>query len=193
MSYLELFLLSVGLCFDTFAISLSGGICLKEKPTLMQRVKIVSAFALFQAGFAFFGWGLGASFANYIEPFDHWVAFILLGYIGGRMIYGSLKPDRCDEKETSLNLTNNKSLVFISIATSIDALAVGISLAMIHLSSLKVGVSMSMILLLSALASLLGLLSGKRLSGKAGQRSELIGGVVLVLIGLKILIEHLVS
>ncbi len=193
MTYLELFLLSIGLCFDTFAISLSGGICLKESPTLIQRVKIISAFALFQAGFAFLGWVLGGSFANYIEPFDHWIAFILLGYIGGSMLYGSLKKDKEECKKESLDFTKNKSLIVVSIATSIDALAVGISVAMLHLTVLKVEFFILMVLILTALASLTGIMSGKKIGGKVGRRSELVGGVVLLIIGLKILIEHLVS
>lgn len=192
MSYLELFLLALGLCFDTFAVSLSGGICLPCKPKVLQILKIIFCFALFQSGLTFIGWLLGVSVSSFIERFDHWFAFVLLLYIGGKMIYeGCSKVD--DSCPSSINLLKPRKLVLLSIATSIDALAVGISLAIVKLSGLKMGVTMGMIFIVTSLASLVGLLGGRSFGHRVGKRSELLGGLILIGIGVKILIEHLNS
>lgn len=190
MTYFELFLLALGLCFDTFAVSLTGGICMGVRPTWFQRMKIFCCFAFFQSGFTFAGWLLGFSFSSYIERFDHWIAFLLLLYIGGKMIYESLFKIDGSKSENSINLLDTKQLALMSIATSIDALAVGISLAMINLDKMKIGVGTGMIFVVTALASLLGMLGGNKLGGRFGKRSELIGGIILCAIGIKILLEH---
>jgi|SRR5574344_418877 manganese efflux pump family protein len=193
MSYPELFLLAIGLCFDTFAISLSGGICLNLKLKWFQILRIIFVFAFFQAGFALLGWFLGSSVQEYIEKFDHWVAFLLLLYIGGKMVLESVfkKDDECNPNK--INLLDVKKLSILSIATSIDALAVGISLALLRLSSLKIGMGILIIFCVTALASLAGLLGGKSLGKRFGKRSECVGGAILILIGIKILVEHLIA
>lgn len=192
MTYIELFLLAIGLCFDTFAVSLTGGICLNVRLKWLQTVKIFSFFALFQAGFAFIGWLLGYSVSTYIEKYDHWIAFLLLLYIGGKMVFEGLSKEKEGEEcgKNKINLLDTKQLSLLSIATSIDALAVGISLAMINLDKVKVGVGLTMIFAVTALASLVGLLSGNRLGSRFGKKSELVGGVILIAIGVKILLEH---
>lgn len=125
MSIFEIFILSVGLCFDTFAVSLSSGICL---PYIGKRefIRIVSFFAIFQSGFTLLGWLAGSSILQYIKAVDHWIAFALLVYIGGKMVYESLFK-KSDEICVDLRVT--RTLVTVAIATSIDALAVGVSLA----------------------------------------------------------------
>ncbi len=195
MSYLELFLLAVGLCFDTFAVSLMGGICLQRRLKWWEVCKIIFCFGFFQAGFTFLGWLLGYSVSSYIEKIDHWVAFILLCYIGGKMVWESFSKKGEKDKSSSDNtdLLNIKQLITLSIATSIDALAVGISLAMIDLPGIKVGIEELMILLVTSIASAIGLFSGKKLGPKFGKHSELVGGIILILIGVKILLEHLIS
>lgn len=190
MSYLELFLLAVGLCFDTFAVSLTGAICMNRKLKCPQILKIIFFFALFQAALTLAGYFLGYSVSEYIRKFDHWVAFILLLYIGGKMIWESFSSKEGADAG-KIDLLNTKQLCLLSVATSIDALAVGISLAMVSLSGLKIGVGTGMIFAVTALASLAGLLGGRRLGGKFGKKSELIGGIILIAIGIKILIEHL--
>lgn len=192
MSYTELFLLAVGLCFDTFAVSLSGGMCLNCKLKVFQTLKILFFFAFFQAGFTFIGWFLGNSVKEYIENFDHWIAFVLLLYIGGKMVYEGLSKKGDDADSKKINLLNTWQLTLFSVATSIDALAVGISLAMLRLSNLKIGVGLSMIFVVTALAALAGLFGGKSVGNKFGKRSECVGGIILIAIGVKILIEHLV-
>lgn len=159
MSYIELFLLAAGLCFDTFAVSLTGGICTRGSLCVRQILRIIFCFAVFQAGLTFAGWLLGYSVSDYISKVDHWVAFVLLGYIGVKMII-----EGCSKKEEEVSgtsLLNTRQLVLLSVATSIDAVAVGISLAMIKLSFLKIGITTAMVLACTALASLAGLLGGR--------------------------------
>ena len=199
MSYIELFLLAAGLCFDTFAVSLTGGICTRGSLCVRQILRIIFCFAVFQAGLTFAGWLLGYSVSDYISKVDHWVAFVLLGYIGVKMII-----EGCSKKEEEVSgtsLLNTRQLVLLSVATSIDAVlsvatsidavAVGISLAMIKLSFLKIGITTAMVLACTALASLAGLLGGRRLGAGIGRKSEILGGLILIAIGAKILIEHL--
>lgn len=193
MSYIELFLLAAGLCFDTFAVSLTGGICTRGSLCVRQILRIIFCFAVFQAGLTFAGWLLGYSVSDYISKVDHWVAFVLLGYIGVKMII-----EGCSKKEEEVSgtsLLNTRQLVLLSVATSIDAVAVGISLAMIKLSFLKIGITTAMVLACTALASLAGLLAGllggRRLGAGIGRKSEILGGLILIAIGAKILIEHL--
>ena len=189
MSYIELFLLAAGLCFDTFAVSLTGGICTRGSLCVRQILRIILCFAVFQAGLTFVGWLLGYSVSDYISKVDHWVAFVLLGYIGVKMII-----EGCSKKEEEVSgtsLLNTRQLVLLSVATSIDAVAVGISLAMIKLSFFKIGITTAMVLACTALASLAGLLGGRRLGAGIGRKSEILGGLILIAIGAKILIEHL--
>ncbi|MCI1786377.1 MAG: manganese efflux pump MntP family protein [Bacteroidales bacterium] len=194
MSYIELFLLAVSLSFDTFAVSLTGGMCLKERLRWSQAVKIFFFFAAFQTGFTFLGWFLGYSVSEYIEKFDHWIAFFLLAYIGGKMIAESLKKKKetgeCDPSK-GMDLLDTSKLSILSIATSIDALAVGISLAIVDLTEVKIFFEFAAIFIVTAAASLVGLFGGKKLGGKSGKRSELVGGLILIAIGVKILLQHL--
>ena len=198
MSYIELFLLAAGLCFDTFAVSLTGGICTQGSlgarqilKIILQILKIILCFAVFQAGLSFAGWLLGYSVSDYISKVDHWVAFVLLGYIGVKMIVEGCSKE--DEAVSKSSLLNPRQLVLLSIATSIDAVAVGISLALVKLSFLKVGVCTGMVFACTALASLAGLLGGRRLGASVGKKSEILGGLILIAIGIKILIEHLTA
>lgn len=187
MSIVEVFILAVGLCFDTFAVSLSSGMCL---PYIERRdfVKIVAFFALFQSGFTVAGWLMGSSVLDYIGVLDHWIAFALLVYIGGKMVYESLFS-KGDEPCVDLRVT--KQLVTIAIATSIDALAVGISLAMINMQLERMALAWIIIASVTAISATVGIKGGRKIGTKVGKRSELVGGLILIAIGLKILVEHL--
>ena len=187
MSILEIFILSLGLCFDTFAVSLSSGICLPyiEKWTF---IKIVSVFAVFQSGLTLLGWLAGSSLLKYIGGVDHWLAFVLLFYIGGKMVYGSLFS-RSDEICVDLRIT--RTLFTVAVATSIDALAVGVTLAIINLSISKICIAWVFIAITTALSAIAGIKGGRRIGEKAGKRSELLGGVILMARGIKISVEHL--
>lgn len=196
MSYIELLLLGVSLCFDTFAVSLTGGICMGVKLNVWQTLKIILTFALFQMGLTMVGWLLGTGFYVYIERIDHWIAFGLLIYIGGGMLLEGIRgkeESECQEcGKLKTNLLNTKTLCVLAVATSIDALAVGISLAMVSLSLLKLVIGMTSIFLFTALASYIGLNGGRAMGDRLGSKPELAGGLILVAIGVKILLEHLV-
>lgn len=196
MSYVELLLIGLSLCFDTFAVSLTGGICMKVKPNKWQTIKIFMTFALFQMGLTLVGWLLGTGFYIYIERIDHWIAFGLLAYIGGSMVLEGMhgKDDvSCEDcAKSRTDLLDPKKLCLLAVATSIDALAVGISLAMVALSVLKIITVMSSIFIFTALASYVGLNGGRALGDRLGSKPELFGGCILLVIGVKILIEHLV-
>ena len=198
MSYIELLLIGISLCFDTFAVSLTGGICMKIKPNVWQTIRIFMTFAPFQMGLTLVGWLLGTGFYNYIEKIDHWVAFSLLMYIGGGMLIGGVKGKEreeccCEERSNSrADLLKAGNLCILAIATSIDALAVGISLAMVSLTICKIVVAMLSIFVFTALASYIGLNGGRALGDRLGNKPEILGGAILVAIGVKILLEHLV-
>lgn len=186
MTLIEIILLSVSLCFDTFAVSVSSGICLPEIPRL-SFLRIVLTFALFQTLFTVIGWFAGKSFISLISTFDHWIAFVLLVYIGIKMIYESFGR----EKEVCTDLRNFKILITSAVATSIDAIAAGVSIALIGLSQSDVLITFSLIAFFTAIASTLGIKGGRRIGSRIGVCSGAVGGVILVLLGFKILGEHL--
>ena len=212
MTIFEILLLAISLSFDTFAVSLCAGV---TAPQIERRrfVLAVATFALVQACFTIVGWLLGAGVASYIEGFDHWVAFVLLCYVGGKMIWENCGcNDRVDSEDSSDNsfddegenlfestcgdrgrtdIRNNKTLITLSIATSIDAFAVGISLAMIAMSEFKVCFLFISIALITAMAAIIGLKSGRRIGIRMGNRASILGGIILIAIGAKILIEHI--
>lgn len=186
MSFIEILLIAVSLCFDTLAVALAGGACIRDI-NWKKKVRIIFSFALFQGGFTFAGWLLGVSVSHYIEKFDHWVAFALLLYIGGKMIFDSFHGGEGDR----VDLLNVRKLIISSIATSIDALAVGVSFAFIEMSALRCTGASSVIFAITAIAAALGLEGGEKLGKLLGGKSSLAGGVILIAIGVKILLEHL--
>jgi putative Mn2+ efflux pump MntP len=145
-------------------------------------------FGLFQGGMTLLGWLLGSTFVGLIADYDHWVALALLGWVGGRMLFGGLSQKdetpagECDDPSRGV------SLVMLSVATSIDALGVGLSLALLHVD---VAAASLLIGLVSLLLSILGLMGGKRLNQSFGRRVELLGGLLLIFIGLRIVVSHL--
>lgn len=187
MSFFEVFLLAVGLCFDTLAVSMVGGACI-GRLTFGKVAKILLFMALFQGGFTFIGWALGASVEPYICRFDHWVAFGLLAFIGGKMIVDGLSSGR---EEKPVDLLSTGKLILASAATSIDALAVGISLAIVGTACGRMLYYCAVIALVTALAAAIGLFGGDRIGRRIGRSINLIGGLILIGIGVKILVEHL--
>lgn len=185
MGILELLILAVGLAMDAFAVSICKGLALK-KIKVRHMATVGAWFGGFQALMPLIGYFLGSMFADSIRAFDHWVAFGLLALIGGNMIREALSGD--DECEECSNALGFKTMLVMAIATSIDALAVGISLAMvsanIYVSVIFIGV---VTFLLSGLGVKLGSVFGARYKSKA----EFAGGVILILLGIKILLEHL--
>lgn len=186
MGIVELALLAVGLSMDAFAVAICKGLALKKiKPRHMATVG--AWFGGFQALMPLIGYFLGSMFAARIEKVDHWVAFALLALIGGNMIREALRGDQDGCEDCCANL-DWKNMLVMAVATSIDALAVGISLSMVDANIyLSVGFIGCVTFALSALGVKLGSVFGAKYKSKA----ELAGGVILVLLGLKILLEGL--
>lgn len=186
MSSFEIVILSFGLALDAFAVSL----CAASSGALKGRrsaVRLAFHFGLFQALMPVLGWFLGHELEKLIERYDHWIAFLLLFLVGAKMIIESLKPE--EEKDNS-NPSKGMRLVMLSVATSIDALVVGFSLGLVRVNIWYPSV---MIGLITGAMSLLGIFLGKKLGDRFGKRMEILGGVIIIAIGLKILIEHLSS
>ena len=177
---MENLLVATGLALDAFAVSICAGISL-EDVTCRHVFRVAFHFGLFQFGMPIIGYFLAASFRDYIMDFDHWIAFILLGSIGGKMLLESL--DRKEEVSCK-DRTRGLTLILLSIATSIDVLAVGSAYAFL-------GKSIILTAMITATLSALGVTGGQRLGQKFGKLMEATGGIVLISIGLKILFEHL--
>jgi len=184
MNFFVLFALAVGLSMDAFAVAICLGLS-TAKVTLKRLLIVGLYFGFFQAAMPLIGYAVASQFADMINTFDHWIAFVLLCFLGGKMIYGSFKNEEPSEKETSLS---PKQMLPLAIATSIDALAVGVSFAFLQVSIVPavffIGVTT---FVLSAVGVKIGSIFGARFKSKA----ELTGGIILVLIGLNILLEHL--
>lgn len=188
MSFVELFLIAVGLAMDAFAVSICKGLQMK-KINYRHGAVIALFFGVFQGVMPMLGWFLGSSFGSYITRADHWVAFVLLAFIGGKMIYEALHGDDGEEMSEGGDTLDIKELLILSVATSIDALAVGITFAL--LPDTNIWVSITAIALVTFVLSLVGVVIGNRFGTKYKNKAELFGGVILVLIGLKILLEHM--
>ena len=187
MRFWEMVLLGVSLSMDAFAVSIVHGLRMRKI-----NFRHASIIALFfggsQAIMPMIGWLLGSQFEKYIERFDHWAAFILLAFIGGKMIWEVLRGGEKEEKVEDGSRLDLGRLFVMAIATSIDALAVGISIALLRaniaLAAPTIGVT-------TFLISFGGVLVGHRFGSKYKEKAELAGGIMLVLIGLKILLEGL--
>ena len=184
---MELVLIGVGLSMDAFAVALCKGLSMR-RVNYAHAAVIALFFGVFQAVMPLIGWVLGTQFARYITSVDHWIAFALLGYIGGKMIWDALQeaPETAPcAGEGRLDL---KELLMLAVATSIDALAVGITFAFLQVSILP---AVATIGLITFALSFAGVVVGNRFGTRFQKKAEIAGGVVLVLIGLKILLEHL--
>ena len=184
MDIISLILLAVGLAMDAFSVSVSSGIAIRNLK-FRDAGKIGLFFGIFQFLMPCIGWLLGTGFAVYITSFDHWIAFILLGFIGGKMLWEAAHPT--EEEEVS-NPLDNRLLFMLAIATSIDALAVGVTFAF-----LKVNIvwAVTFIGVVTFIFSAVGVKVGNVFGMRYKARAELAGGVILVLMGCKILLEHL--
>jgi putative Mn2+ efflux pump MntP len=183
MTLLEIILLAIGLSFDTFAVSVSTGLTINSLK-FRQGVRIAFVLAFFQSLMAFIGWLGGIQIEKYISNYDHWIAFGLLSILGIKMITEAFKED----EEKTFNPMLLSVLIGMALATSIDALVAGVSMALINTS---IYLALIIIGVITFLVSMTGILLGKNVTGKFGKRSEIIGGLILAGIGLKILISHL--
>lgn len=185
MSTLTLIGIAVGLAMDAFAVAIGAGMTLKTV-SARQTFRLAWHFGLFQAFMPVIGWLAGLSIAGWIAPVDHWIAFGLLAAIGGKMIYEALKDE--DEVTERGDPTKGWSLILLSIATSIDALAVGLSLALLNVDIWYPAVVIGLV---AAALTIVGLQLGTRFGALLGRRMEVVGGLILIGIGVKILVEHL--
>ena len=188
MSFIELFLIGVGLSMDAFAAAICQGL-------FMTRIKWGHAltvglyFGGFQALMPFIGWMLGSQFADRIQQYDHWIAFILLVLIGGNMIREALSGDEEDAAQAETNLRlDHKKLFLMAIATSIDALAIGVTFAFLETAILP---AIGIIGCTTFCISVAGVAVGCWFGARYKKRAEITGGAILVLLGIKILLEHL--
>ncbi|HEX2998930.1 MAG TPA: manganese efflux pump MntP family protein [Armatimonadota bacterium] len=184
MDFASLFLIAISLAMDASAVALAVG-CAFRKLSIRPVFRLSFHFGLFQALMPILGWLAGTRIERYIAAYDHWIAFGLLAYVGINM----LRAEGDEEaKQYKKDPTRGSSLVMLSVATSIDALAVGLSFGMLHVSiwfpSLVIGV-------VAAACTLIGMLVGNRCGAALGRRMELAGGLVLLCIGLRILYTHL--
>lgn len=184
MGIISILLIAVGLAMDSLAVSISGGIVMRPF-CMWQSLRLALTMGIFQGGMTLLGWLMGVSFSSYITAFDHWIAFILLGFLGGKMIYESF-----GEEETTISSFSTKTLLTLGVATSIDALAVGVSMAFLKTS---IYFPAFIIGFVTFALSLIGVISGYRFGKIKGINVELFGGIILIAIGVKILIEHLME
>lgn len=189
MSLLSLFLLAIGLSMDAFAVSICKGLA-TTKITVKKSIIVGLWFGGFQALMPAIGYLVGTSFRDCITSFDHWIAFILLFLIGGNMIKESFSKKDEDEEEYNCSL-RFKEMLLLAIATSIDALAVGVTFA--FLPNVPILPAVAFIGVITFLFSSVGMKIGNIFGTKYKSKAELAGGIILVLIGSKILIEHLIQ
>ncbi|HEY5583741.1 MAG TPA: manganese efflux pump MntP family protein [Ruminiclostridium sp.] len=185
MAITELILLAIGLSMDAAAVSISNSLCIR-KITLKHVLQMALMFALFQGIMPLVGYFTANAFKNIISQFDHWIVLILLTIIGGKMIREAIKAN-VDQECSRFSLTF-KLLLVQAVATSIDALAVGVSF-----SALKVNIyyAISIISLITFICCIIAVLISKRFGNVLGKRAGIVGGIILIVIGLKIFIEHM--
>lgn len=185
MSTLTLFLLAVGLSMDAFAVAVCKGLAM-TKITWKKAAIVGLWFGIFQAGMPVIGYLLGAGFQEQIVAVDHWIAFILLGLIGLNMIREAIKGDE-ESADESLAF---KAMFVLAVATSIDALAVGITFAFLTVNIVKAALFIG---LTTFIISVIGVKIGNVFGDKYQKKAEILGGLILILLGTKILIEHLMG
>lgn len=189
MTFLEIFLVAIGLSMDAFAVAICKGLAMPQI-NKKQSLLIGAYFGVFQALMPLAGWLLGSQFAGYVTKLAPWIAFVLLVWIGGSMIRESLSKNEEDgEPEPEPGELRHRELLMLAVATSIDALAVGVSFSMVKLS-ISIGTAAALIGCTTFVISVGGVFVGHIFGAKYKNRAEFVGGAILVLIGLKILLEH---
>lgn len=185
MTLFEIILVGVGLSMDAFAVSICKGLSMK-KLKWKNAVIVGAYFGLFQAIMPLSGYLLGTTFSDLVISIDHWIAFILLTTIGGKMLKEAYSNNEEDENDK----LDFKTMVILAVATSIDALAIGITFAFFEINIIK---AISIIGFLTFTISAIGVIIGNKFGHKFQEKAEIVGGAILILIGLKILVEHLMG
>lgn len=183
MDILSILMIGIGLAMDASVVSVTIGINCNKENKIKMAIKSSLFFGCFQALMPLIGWAVGKNFTSYIDMIGHWIAFILLAIIGGKMIYEVKKGEDCDQVKNY----SNKTLFILAIATSIDALAVGVSCAFLNVNIL---LAISIIGIVTLILSFISVYIGEKLGELFKSKAEIFGGVILILIGFKILIDH---
>ena len=186
MDYFTILAIALGLSFDTFAVSLSYGV-VRNSILFRQAILVATVLAVFQGGLTITGYFLGAIISNSLKATDHWIALGLLAFLGIKMIVEGLK--KTDDNETK-DFSSTIVLLTIALGTSIDAFAVGISFALLDVMIWESGILIGVV---TFLASMTAIRIGKSAGERLGNKVEIIGGVILIAIGLKIFLEHILS
>ena len=188
LMFIELFLLGIGLAMDAFAVSVCKGLGMRRL-NKKQALIIGLYFGGFQALMPLIGWLLGSQFQKYITSIDHWIAFILLSFIGGKMMIEAIREWNEEETVDVMDAPlDHKNMLVLAVATSIDALAVGITFAFLDTPIIE---AITIIGITTMIISIIGVVVGNFFGSRYKSKAEFIGGLILVLLGLKILLEHL--
>jgi len=188
MELLSVFLLAFGLSMDAFAVSVSNGICYPG-----ERKKLLAAavsFGVFQALMPLIGYFVGETFSRYVEAVDHWIALVLLGFLGGKMLVEAIHDLRHPEEDHCAVFFTYKLILTQSVATSIDALAAGVTLA-VTFPNTDPFLAVGLIGVTTAVCCIFGGLLGKRFGAMMKEKAAVLGGVILIAIGIKIFVEHM--
>jgi putative Mn2+ efflux pump MntP len=184
MDFLSIFFIAIGLAMDAFAVSL--GIGTTERATNSRaRFRLAFHFGLFQFFMPVIGWFAGSTVSRWIAPIDHWIALGLLAYVGINMIRSGLNPER---ESFTKDPSRGRTLIVLAIATSIDALAVGLSLAMLDVAIITPSIIIGVV---TYSLSMVGLFAGNKLGERLGKRMEILGGIILIGIGLRVVFTHM--
>lgn len=187
MTLLEIFLIGIGLSMDAFAVAICKGLAMPDKVDRKGALLIALYFGVFQAVMPALGWLLGSQFARYVTQMAPWIAFVLLAWIGGSMIRESLSKE--EKEDAEMGAVSHKELLVLAVATSIDALAVGVTFSMLELA-VSIGAAVALIGCTTFVISLGGVYVGNVFGARYKGKAEFVGGAILILIGVKILLEH---
>lgn len=187
MGFIELTIISLGLAMDAFAVSITNGLSIK-KITKAQVISIAVIFGAAQGLMPLIGWLAGQTFSTYVNAFDHWIALIILGIIGGKMVIEGYKSLKNPHEETEANTFTFKLIGIQAIATSIDALTVGVTFALIDVNIVYAA---SLIAIITCVCCIFGGFIGRRFGTLFKEKAEIFGGVILILMGLKIFLQHM--
>lgn len=195
MTLLEIFLIGISLSMDAFAVAICKGLAMPDKVDRKGALLIALYFGVFQAVMPALGWLLGSQFARYVTQMAPWIAFVLLAWIGGSMIRESLSKE--EKEEAEMGAVSHKELLVLAVATSIDALAVGITFACVPVEIIAASplvntlVAVCLIGATTFVLSCAGVKAGSVFGSRYKSKAEFVGGTILILIGVKILLEHL--
>lgn len=185
VEFLSILAIAIGLSADCFAVAVSSSISGKDHSSV-DMLRVSSAFGLFQALMPVLGWLAGRTVVGFIGKYDHWAAFVLLAVVGGRMMWEAFHSESDRVKKT--DITKGLPLVTLSIATSIDALAVGLSFAFLEVNMVMASLTIGII---AFVVTIIGFTVGKKASKLVGKRAEAVGGIILIAIGIRILLSHI--